>query len=251
MATMLLGATRVDDQNVNPTWKAHVNTNSGIKVAYVKIVEPRKIFVESVCALLGRKLGLPIPKPMIVQISHAALKDEVKAGSSILAFGSEDASHPSFRRKMNQNNQEAMELIRKYSKILEISIFDEWIANTDRNIGNILFDGKNNFHFIDHELALPSGFHCDFRANRNQLLETCFAQKSEFEKHKASKEVSSEIVPAFSALNLKTALDKSLSSIYYNESEAKDILDIVSERLSYVARHSDIRMNIKQQGLAI
>jgi hypothetical protein len=33
-------------------------------------------------------------------------------------------------------------------------VFDEWIVNDDRHEGNVLFDGRNSFSFIDHDRAL-------------------------------------------------------------------------------------------------
>ena len=138
-----------------------------------------------------------------------------------------------------------------FLKILDISVFDEWIGNGDRNIGNILYDGKSLFNFIDHELALPEGLSKDNRATKNQLLSSCFSTLSEFEKHKASKNILNGIHPQMSGMDLKSALDNCLASIYFNEADAEEIKDIVRDRLSTLAQHSDLRMGIKQQGLAI
>lgn len=252
LVTMLPGAVKVDDQNVNPTWKAHVlHADSSISVAYVKLIDARKIYIECFCALLGRNMALPIPKPLLVNVPHESLSCSVTDGQSCIAFGSEDAAYPSFRRKFNQDQPEAMKLLKAYSKILNISVFDEWIGNGDRNIGNILYDGKSLFNFIDHELALPKGLSKDNRATKNQLLSSCFSTLSEFEKHKASKNILNDIHPQMSGMDLKSALDNCLASIYFNEADAEEIKDIVSDRLSTLAQHSDLRMGIKQQGLAI
>ncbi|ATI44563.1 HipA family kinase [Vibrio parahaemolyticus] len=252
LVTMLPGAQKVDDQNLNPTWKAHVITSEGTdRVAFVKLIEPRKIFVECFCALVGRNLGLPIPKPMVVNVLHDALPCSLPVGTTSLAFGSEDASHPSFRRTIQQNEPEAMKLIRAYSKILEVSIFDEWISNGDRNIGNILFDGKSIFNFIDHELALPQGTNKDTVASDNQLLRACFGILSEFEKHRASSKAKKNIKPELDAVDLKTALDNCLPSVYYSSIDATLIKDILQSRLLTVTNHVDLRIGLKQQGLAI
>lgn len=252
LVTMLPGAVKADDQNVNPTWKAHVlHNDSSISVAYVKLVDARKIFIENFCALLGRNMGLPIPKPFLVKVPHESLSCSVPDGQFCIAFGSEDAAYPSFRRRFNQNQPEAMKLLKAYSKILDISAFDEWIGNGDRNVGNILYDGKSLFNFIDHELALPKGLSKDHRATKNQLLSSCFSTLSEFEKHKASKNILHDIHPKMSGMDLKSALDNCLASVYFNEADAEKLKDVVSERLSTLAQHSDLRMGIKQQGLAI
>lgn len=252
LVTMLPGAQKVDDQNLNPTWKSHViNADQTSSVAFVKFIEPRKIFVECFCALIGRKLGLPIPKPMVVNVTHDALSCTVPSGQQVVAFGSEDAAHPSFRRRIAQDEPEAMKLIRAYSKILDISLFDEWIANRDRNVGNILFDGKSVFHFIDHELALPAGFTKDFKASNNQLMSACITILSEFERHKASSDIKKTLHPQLTALDLKKALDNSLPDAYFNYIDAEVVKNILHDRLSTVTTHADVRMNIGQQSLAI
>lgn len=251
LATMLPGAQKVDDKNLNPTWKAHVLTNSGTKTAFVKIVNSRKIFIECVCAIVGRNLGLPIPSPMIVQVKHEALGDVVPKDEFLLAFGSEDAGHPSFRRRMNKDSDEAMALLKKYSKLLEISVFDEWISNHDRNVGNILFDGKTNFVFIDHELALPAELSPDFVAHDNQFLRVFFAGISEFEKHQVSKKVRDKLVPDYTAVELKTVIERTLSSLYFKDEEALNIIDILEKRITHVSSLTNNRIAIKQQELAI
>ncbi|ELB2246559.1 hypothetical protein QNZ72_000921 [Vibrio parahaemolyticus] len=252
LVTMLPGAVKVDDQNVNPTWKAHVlHNDSSISVSYVKLIDARKIFIECFCAVLGRSIGLPIPKPFLVNVPHESLSCSVPDGQSCIAFGSEDAAYPSFRRKFNQSQPEAMRLLKAYSKILDVSVFDEWIGNGDRNIGNILYDGKSLFNFIDHELALPKGLNKDNFATKNQLMSSCFSTVSELEKHRASKKILNDIHPSMSGIDLKSALDNCLASVYFNEASAEELKDIVSDRLSTLAHHSDLRMGIKQQGLAI
>lgn len=252
LVTMLPGAVKIDDQNVNPTWKAHVlHSDDSISVAYVKLIDARKIFTECFCALLGRNMGLPIPKPLLVNVPHDSLTCSIQVGQSCIAFGSADAAYPSFRRKFNQNQPEAMKLLKAYSKILDISVFDEWIGNGDRNIGNILYDGKSLFNFIDHELALPKGLSKDNCANKNQLLSSCFGTLTEFEKHKASKNILNDVHPKMSGIDLKSTLDKCLARIYFNEADAEKLKDVVSDRLSTLTHHSDLRIGIKQQGFAI
>lgn len=47
--------------------------------------------------------------------------------------------------------------------------FDEWIANGDWHIGNILFDGANQFYLIDHNLDMRQPLSPDTPIN-NYLL---------------------------------------------------------------------------------
>ncbi|PMI33536.1 hypothetical protein BCT30_05030 [Enterovibrio norvegicus] len=250
LATMLPGASKVDDMNLNPTWKSPVYTDNGVKTAFVKLVEPRKIFVECACAILGRALGLPMPSPMVVKVTHDALPEVVAKGESKIAFGSEDVGHPSFRRRINDSSAEAMDLLGQYVQLLEISVFDEWIANHDRNIGNILFDGKI-FSFIDHELALPSVMTDSSSACDNQLLRVFFSNKCEFEQHKASKSVNTRILPGYTVLELNEIVDNTLAVKYFNAKDSSEVVKVLAKRIDQLIPLVHNRIGFKQQGIAI
>ena len=117
IGNMLPGGIPVNDMNVNPTWKAHIQTHEGIKVAYVKQLNARALYVECVCALIGRCLGMPIPKPMIIRINKEAMP-AIPDGEFSLGFGSEDADYPSFRRFINSDSEDAMRRLQEFAKTL-------------------------------------------------------------------------------------------------------------------------------------
>ncbi|MFS1902353.1 HipA family kinase [Vibrio lentus] len=163
-ATMLPGAVFFKDSNRNPTWRAHIRVEDETKAAFVKLIEPRAIFVECACAILGRTLGLPIPKPVIVLITSESL-DCFKEGQHVLAYGSEDVKHPSFLRMFTDDVDEAFKILAQHPKLLDVSLFDEWIANSDRNMANVLYGGGNDMYFIDHELGRVD-LCCTFRVQQ-------------------------------------------------------------------------------------
>lgn len=250
VGNMLPGGIPFNDDNVNPTWKAHVQTHEGIKVAYVKRVDARSLYVECVCAVIGRYLHLPIPSPIIVRVSNAALP-EVPEWEIALAFGSEDAKYPSFRRFVNKNSAEAMAKLAEFSKTIDIGVFDEWIANWDRNLGNMLYDGKDDFYFIDHENAIPAGLRHDELANSNEILRCLYSNISEIEKHRFSKKVASEYIPQYTKLPFSTISGKTFASKYLAESEASSIINFLTNRLLSLNCLLDKRIGIKQHRLAI
>lgn len=43
-----------------------------------------------------------------------------------------------------------MNIVAGWAKVSETIAFDDWVANEDRNLGNILVVGKNDIHLIDH-----------------------------------------------------------------------------------------------------
>lgn len=122
--------------------------------AWVKVVPPRELLVECLCALLVRELGLDGPEPLIVLVPAPLRPD----GQSAVAFGSVAASFGALRPWLVQIGQPAVErLLRAWPGLAAAACFDEWIGNNDRQAGNILFDGADGFWLIDHGQGVPDG----------------------------------------------------------------------------------------------
>jgi hypothetical protein len=124
--------------------------------AYAKRLTDLEFLVELMAALMGKEIGLPIPEP-VVALSET---DEVW-------FASVDMKFPDLSRHLfidnNQipntpQNTEIFYRLANWPAIQHAIEFDEWIANKDRNIGNVLFDGKDQFYLIDHNLAMQPPF---------------------------------------------------------------------------------------------
>ena len=245
---MLPGAMKFSDENVNPTWKAHIRTHSEVLVAYVKKISPRKIYIECVCALLGRLLGLPIPKPLIVKVTSDNFSD-IPDDKFVLAFGSQDAGYPSFRRYTR--NEEAWDKLREFTLIADIGLFDEWIANWDRNVGNFLYDGGKKFSFIDHENAISPEIKHDEAASSNQVISAIFSIKSEFEKHKLLREVQTSLVPQYRELPLSLLSEKALASNYLSDEEILSVITFLEKRIDFLEKLFSKRLALKQHELAI
>lgn len=248
VGVMLPGATLFNDQNINPTFKAHVKTHSEITVAYVKLIPPREIYVECVCAVVGRSLGLPIPKPIIVKVDNSCF-NQIPEGQYQLAFGSEDSVYPSFRRCAT--DKDALLKLEQFKKTIDVGVFDEWIGNDDRNVGNILYDGSDDFVFIDHGLALNKELEADTAVNKNQIIDVLFSVKTEFEKFKLNREVQSTITPQYAELPYSLISEKTYGTSYLAADEVVRIVNLLEQRSKNLNNLFKQRLRIKQQGLAI
>jgi len=248
VGVMLPGAINFNDHNVNPTVKAHVKTHDEVVVAYVKLVSARKLYIECVCALLGRHLGLPIPKPMIVRVSSEDFPD-IPAGQYGLAFGSQDAGYPSFRRYVN--NHEAYEKLKEFTKTIDVGLFDEWVANWDRNVGNILYDGGKRFFFIDHENAIDPKLGHEDPAEKNQLVDCIYAVKSEFEKYKLNRVIQTEVIPQYVDLPMAVISDKTHAGSYLEEADILSVINFLEMRVNSLGRLFSKRLKLAQQDMAI
>ena len=139
------------DEGVRGSVRGFVSLAGGIVDAYVKVVPPREIAVECVCALLARQLNLEAPEPLIVFVP-AALSG---TAADSLAFGCITVSHGNLRPWFAQIGDSAMKRrLRAWTELVPAACFDEWIANHDRHGGNILYDGRDRFWLIDHGMAV-------------------------------------------------------------------------------------------------
>ncbi|MFG0903403.1 HipA family kinase [Photobacterium damselae] len=245
-ATMLPGAVLFSDSNRNPTWRAHIRVGDETKAAFVKLIEPRAIFVECACAILGRLLGLPIPKPSIVLINSNSL-DCFKEDQYVLAYGSEDVKHPSFLRLFSDEYDKAFDILSKHPKLLDISVFDEWIANSDRHDANILYGGNDQIYFIDHELAIPEELKCNQSTDDNQLLRTYYSEKDELEKYRVRKELSDVILPSYINLPLDSISDKSCAFQFLDKDDVLNVIEFLNNRLEYLKELFDERIKLTQR----
>ncbi|MEM5314291.1 hypothetical protein [Paraburkholderia sp. JHI869] len=136
---------------------------SGAKRGQVKIsgishkcvVKPESIggvVAECFAAAVGIHLGLPTLKPVIVRYP----------GKSEMWFGARDLQHPSLLTAMNVNDaagvRRAALLLATWAQFGSTISFDELIANPDRNLQNLLWDGQD-FWLIDHARALGNAVH--------------------------------------------------------------------------------------------
>jgi len=153
LGTVNKGAVLFSDDNINPTFRAPVQTETREIICFVKIISLNESIIECICSMLGRKIGLPIPKPYLVKVLPGILP--IPNDQPLITYASEDAGFPSFKRYLNSMTESILITRLLNSKLsMSVGLFDEWIANIDRNLGNILYDGSETFLFIDHGKAL-------------------------------------------------------------------------------------------------
>lgn len=131
-------------------------TSGGTKrAAILKRGPVGEIAAECFCAMLLRSWGLNTPDPYIVRL-----------GSEI-GFGSADVGYPNLKQSLGLNSlpdgaakdaatQVAFQLAASFKSTPAAIAADEAIGNRDRNLGNILWDGKHEA-WIDHAMCLEAG----------------------------------------------------------------------------------------------
>ncbi|MBL8591873.1 MAG: hypothetical protein JNK01_04260, partial [Devosia sp.] len=136
--------------NVNDTYKGQVLTTDGKTAqAIIKDLPLRELANEVMAAALGAALKLDIPAACIGYVTDEELvaTKSPRVPGGALVFVSLDVSTPSFAHVVNGHRGGAAVLTLLKALISRGQIgrcygFDSWAANTDRHIGNLLFDGN-------------------------------------------------------------------------------------------------------------
>ncbi|MFZ5959821.1 hypothetical protein ACOXVJ_20160 [Pseudomonas knackmussii] len=128
--------------------------------AFVKICQNRaQLHAELVGSTIGRALGVKIPEPYLVIIKEEA-RPPIDVPLPVLGFGTAAVAGHTFARLGN-----FAQLHLALKDIDLVAAFDQLIANSDRHLGQMIYDGKDHWA-IDHaqsfggstwhEFGLPS-----------------------------------------------------------------------------------------------
>lgn len=121
---------------------------------YIRIANPMPVAAELICSVIGRSIGLPIPEPFLVSIDKGALPGSrlLPQEKPALAFASLDVGGQTFSQLMRGDSPATQAMLMKWKHMIPVATFDEWMANRDRNLSNILFVA-NVLWIIDHAEA--------------------------------------------------------------------------------------------------
>lgn len=121
---------------------------------YVRITRPAPIVAELLCSVIARALGLPAPEPFVVLVAPEALPKSplAQAAGLHLTVATRDLGGSTFAQLLREDSHFAQALISKWHHLLPVAVLDEWLANDDRNMGNIIYIAQT-LYIIDHAEA--------------------------------------------------------------------------------------------------
>ncbi|MFT0140747.1 HipA family kinase [Alcanivoracaceae bacterium MT1] len=159
----LLG--RVDEGRDGETYKADLLIRGGVTHSgYVKLTEdPRQIIAELAAAQVGRALDLHIPCPYVAILDTADLRPEFKSRfvgrGRMVCFASRQAGKRHYTLERAPLNGEWKHSLNSQFDMPGTISFDEFIANDDRHLGNIVYaPDRREFWLIDHGRALTGTY---------------------------------------------------------------------------------------------
>lgn len=128
------------------------NTTAGHTPVVVKRLPHHELVREVLCSLLAQAVDLPVPQPYVLDVRDSSWPEQRGATH---VFGTSYGTGRSWARAARQGPATIANLV-AWPKFLAAIAFDEWIANSDRDPGNLLFIGPREFQLIDHGEALPN-----------------------------------------------------------------------------------------------
>lgn len=121
---------------------------------YMRVGEPHAIVAELLCAVVARALGLPAAEPFLVIVEPDTLGNNSKLNPKVRHYcvGSRDIGGNTFTQLLREGGTTVKQIIQKWEHLIGVTALDEWLANPDRNMGNLLWVA-NTVHIIDHAEA--------------------------------------------------------------------------------------------------
>jgi hypothetical protein len=139
LATVLPGSRRLGEheRGVEDSYVGLVQLGDDQLRAYIKVLPGRQICNELLGAVVARAVGLPVPRPFLAHASMEVLPESplLKAhGGPALVFASEALPHPDLSRRFRSDEAQLADwMLANWKGWEETLVYDEWLANVDRN----------------------------------------------------------------------------------------------------------------------
>lgn len=145
-------------RGIAETYRGWIEVDQSRVQAYVKFLYPWEVFNEALGSILCQLVGLPTPHGYIVLVEQKDYPGSPIFRQTntdrILAFASHAMPMQTLGRHITpQTDAARRELASNWKEWPDVLVFDQWIANPDRHLGNLLIGNKGKIYLIDHGMA--------------------------------------------------------------------------------------------------
>lgn len=118
---------------------------------YLRVAQRPAIVAELICGCIARALDLPAPEVYLVTVPPATLPAWSMASHNraTLCVATRDIGGTTFTQLLARDERAYLPLLTRWTALSKVTAFDEWLANVDRNMGNLLYVAQT-LHIIDH-----------------------------------------------------------------------------------------------------
>jgi hypothetical protein len=254
-ALLLPGAALLPEgqKGLSETYRGPIETAAGKTFAYVKLVDVKELINELVSSVLGRTLGLPIPPGFIVLVNRDDYPESefllTRGQDKALAFGVESVGHPDLKRRIRIEGESVMrELLRTWTGWCDAMTFDEWIANVDRNQGNLLIGAPGEVWLIDHGQAFtgPNWTPSDLDpvvAVQNQIASVIAPHLALPERHRALRRAT-EVSQECRKVDADEVLKEGFTAALASDAEIQALGNFIAKRVDELVRLISMRVGL-------
>ena len=254
-ALLLPGAALLpeDEKGINETYRGALETQTGKTFAYVKLLDAKQLINELVSSVLGRTLGLLMPTAFIVLVSRDDYPDSAFLAThgldKVLAFGVESVGYPDLKCRMKVSGDLAVEeLLRTWAGWCEAMLFDEWIANGDRNAGNVLVGGPGEVWLIDHGNAFtgPNWVPLDLDpsvAVQNEIARVVVPRLGLPDRYRALHRSQAFSVDC-GKLDTEEVIKESFVAAFVSQEEIEALRAFIAKRVGELVRLTSVRLGL-------
>ena len=242
---------------VNETFIGHIDCANQRFKAYIKVLNDKQLVNELLVNILGRRLGLPIPKGFLLRAKPSDLPGSIALNNlnqEALVFGSQALKHPSLARRYKNNNAEVIKWLKANCKILDDTIiFDDFVANTDRHSGNLLVDGKETW-LIDHGHCFtgPQWVPADLVSNQiyTNVMADTFVNSMTLPQRHSLRGKATQFAQTVGSIDKKEVLNTCYLSRIIPATELNALELFVTERVTHITNIISSRVGIPNLGNA-
>lgn len=259
-ATALYGVRPIHNQNINETFLGPVQRHDGsVNQAILKDIPNKEVAKEVAAAILGRALGLEIPKPLIVAVDEniVSANKAGKIGSTPyhLFYGSVLVGPPTLAQLCSGNAPSKIirDLIKNWPSAGQCYAFDTWIANVDRHMNNLMFDGDNEVWLIDHGLSFtgsgwPNGTSDATNTYTNRMSSWLTPELEASDKAGFAGSIA-DLLHRANSISIADIADASDFDTLLSDDDRMKLTDFLDARLSVVNQHAAASSNIPVPGI--
>lgn len=212
--------------------------------AYVKMIPAKLVYTEVLSALLGQALGLPIPKTIPVYAKGQTLG---VAADHVLCVASLDSGATPISRVARLD--EVNDLLNKWAHARTAIVFDELIANGDRNLRNILVGADGKIWLIDHEEAMQEPLSVAHRQIQNYLLKRLAEDLNKFELRRTAQRLNEESL-SLRDLNMASHTNhESGAHCRVSEGHVNAVLEFLTDRIQHMPKLLESGLGLNQTHL--
>jgi thiamine kinase-like enzyme len=236
--------TKHDTSNVSYKVLAKLENDESI-IAYAKRLDEDIIAREIIASLIGQNLNINIPEPCILTLNNKLI--DPNSDGEIKCFGSSAKNNSGFERFIN-DDKGFEKFICDYDRSFDVSVFDEWLFNTDRNFRNIIIDGSTIW-FIDHEKIIPNDINVELLSRANALFDIIQRKYTNAQISDKVEYYRNSMYPKMINLQIDTYIQTCLENGLISEEISQFLEDAMKNRLPFLSLIIEKRFCTELRGL--